>query len=244
MATPRLFIEEPLAAGAVLALAPPQAHYVTRVMRRGPGDALLLFNGRDGEWRAEIEAARKGCTATVVERTRPQAAGPDVWLVFAPVKRAPIDLIATKATELGVAALCPVITRHTDARRVNLDRLRANAVEAAEQCGRLDVPDCRAPAAFDDLVAGWPDGRRALLCDETGGGAPIAEALAEAAREPATPWAIVTGPEGGFADDEIQALGALPGALRVGLGPRILRAETAALAALACWQAALGDWTV
>ena len=242
MATPRLFIEEPLAAGAVLALAPPQAHYVTRVMRRGPGDALLLFNGRDGEWRAEIEAARKGCTATVVERTRPQAAGPDVWLVFAPVKRAPIDLIATKATELGVAALCPVITRHTDARRVNLDRLHANAVEAAEQCGRLEVPDCRAPAAFDDLVAGWPEGRRALLCDETGGGAPIARALAEAAREPATPWAIVTGPEGGFADDEIRALTALPGALRVGLGPRILRAETAALAALACWQAALGDW--
>ncbi len=240
---PRLFVDAPLAAGAALALAPPQAHYVTRVMRRKPGDALMLFNGRDGEWRAEIEAARKGCAVNVVECSRAQAAGPDVWLVFAAVKRAPIDLIATKATELGVAALCPVTTRHTAVGRVNLDRLRANAVEAAEQCGRLDVPDCRAPAAFDDLIAGWPEGRRALVCDETGGGAPIAQALAEAAREPATPWAIVSGPEGGFADDEIRALTALPGALRVGLGPRILRAETAALAALACWQAALGDWS-
>jgi 16S rRNA (uracil1498-N3)-methyltransferase len=242
MATPRLFVEQPLAAGAAFALAPQQAHYVTRVMRRKPGDTLRLFNGRDGEWRAEIAAARKGCSVTVTECGRPQAAGPDVWLVFAPVKRAPIDLIAEKATELGVAALCPVITRHTDARRVNLVRLRANAIEAAEQCGRLDVPDCRAPVAFGDLIAGWPAGRRVLLCDETGGGAPIAKALAEAACEPATPWAIVTGPEGGFADDEIRVLTALPGALRVGLGPRILRAETAALAALACWQAVLGDW--
>ena len=242
MATPRLFVDGPLAAGAALALPPPQAHYVTRVMRRRPGDALLLFNGRDGEWRGEIGAARKGCAVTVAERTRPQAAGPDVWLVFAPVKRAPIDLIATKATELGAAALCPVITRHTAVGRVNLDRLRANAVEAAEQCGRLDVPDCRAPVALGDLVAAWPDGRRLLLCDETGGGAPIAAALAGAAREPTAPWAVVAGPEGGFADDEVRALAALPGALRVSLGPRILRAETAALAALACWQAQLGDW--
>lgn len=242
MATPRLFVEQPLAAGAAFALAPAQAHYVTRVMRRKPGDALSLFNGRDGEWRAEIGPGRKGCAVSVVACARPQAAGPDVWLVFAPVKRAPIDLIAEKATELGVAALCPVITRHTEARRVNLDRLRANAIEAAEQCGRLDVPDCRAPVALDDMITGWPDGRRVLLCDETGGGAPIAAALADAARAPDVPWAIIAGPEGGFAADEIRSLAALPGVLRVGLGPRILRAETAALAALACWQAALGDW--
>ena len=236
----RLYVEAPLAAGGEVALTPAQAHYLGTVMRRSAGDTFLLFNGRDGEWRAEIAAiGRKRATATALERTRPQAAGPDLWLLFAPLKRTPIDHIARMATELGVAALWPVFTRNAAARRVNLGRLRANAIEAAEQCGRLDVPDCFEPASLDAVLAGWPAGRRVLLCDGSGGGAPLAEALDGA--EPG-PWAVVIGPEGGFAADEAAALAALPGCLRVGLGPRTLRAETAAAAALACWQTLAGDW--
>jgi 16S rRNA (uracil1498-N3)-methyltransferase len=159
------------------------------------------------------------------------------------VKRARIDYIAEKATELGVSVLQPVLTRHTAVERVNVDRLRANAVEAAEQTERLTVPEVREPIDLGKLLAGWPAGRRLLMCDETGGGPPIAEALSQlddAAR--AAPWAIVIGPEGGFADVELQALRRIKDVTSVGLGPRILRADTAALAALACWQALLGDW--
>lgn len=239
-AGPRLFVDEPLVADRVLGLATKQAHYVCRVMRRGVGDSLLLFNGRDGEWRADIATAGRGCTVRLDCQTRPQSAAPDLWLVFAPVKRAPVDLIARQATELGVAALCPVLTRHTAVGRINVARLRANAVEAAEQCGRLTVPECRVPVRLADAVADWPAERRALFCDESGDGAPIARALGEAAAS--GPWAVVTGPEGGFGADEAAMLAALPGAVRVSLGPRILRAETAALAALTCWQALVGDW--
>ncbi len=236
----RLYVEAPLAGGAEVALGAGQAHYLGAVMRRRPGDTVLLFNGRDGEWRAEIAALdRKRATARAFEQTRPQAAEPDLWLLFAPVKRTPLDRIARMATELGVAALWPVFTQNTAARRVNLERLRANAIEAAEQCGRLDVPDCFEPAPLDAVLAGWPAGRRLLVCDESGGGAPVAEALDGA--EPG-PWAVVTGPEGGFAADETVALAALPGTLRVSLGPRTLRAETAVAAALACLQALAGDW--
>ena len=242
---PRIYVDAPLGPGGAVALSAAQAHYLGAVMRRGAGDRLLLFNGRDGEWRAEIAAlGRKRAAATVESRTRPQADGPDLWLLFAPVKRTPIDRIARAATELGVSAILPVVTRRTAARRVNLDRLRANAVEAAEQCQRLSVPDCRAPVRLDEALADWPPDRRLLLCDETGAGNRIAEALDGALDcAPAGPWAVAVGPEGGFAADEIAALAALPGALRVGLGPRILRAETAAAAALACWQAIAGDWT-
>jgi 16S rRNA (uracil1498-N3)-methyltransferase len=241
---PRLFVEEPLVAGRSLDLAARQAHYVCNVMRRGVGDALLLFNGHDGEWRADIVTSGRVCTVRPTECTRPQTGEPDLWLLFAPVKRAPVDLIARLATELGVSALYPVVTRHTAVARVNVARLRANAVEAAEQCGRLTVPECRAPVPLDDALADWPAARRMLLCDESGGGAPIAPALDMAAAVSTTfdPWAIVTGPEGGFGEDEIAALATRPGVVRVSLGPRILRAETAALAALACWQARIGDW--
>lgn len=236
----RLYVEAPLAAGVEVALAPTQAHYLGTVMRRGAGDTVALFNGRDGEWRAGIAAlGRRRATAKALERTRPQTAGPDLWLLFAPVKRTPVDHIARMATELGVAALWPVFTQHTAARRVNLGRLAANAIEAAEQCGRLDVPDCFEPAPLATVLAGWPGDRRLLLCDESGGGAPVAEALGNT--EPG-PWAVIVGPEGGFAADEAAALVALPGCLRVSLGPRTLRAETAAAAALACWQALAGDW--
>ena len=241
-AAPRLFVEAPLDPGARFALTPDQAHYVATVMRRRAGDALCLFNGRDGEWRGRLVSVARGREAEVAieARTRPQADAPDLWLLFAPVKRAPVDHIARLATELGVAALRPIVTRRTVA-RLNLDRLRANAIEAAEQCGRLQVPDCAAPEPLDRLLAAWPGERRLLFCDETGG-APAAEALGSPRPGNPGPWAIAVGPEGGFAPVEAEAIRALPQSLAVSLGPRILRAETAVAAALALWQALLGDW--
>ena len=180
---PRLFVAATLAPGGTVDLAPAQAHYVVNVMRRGEGDSLLLFNGRDGEWRAEIGAVRRGrdLAAAVVERTRRQAPEPDVWLMFAAVKRAPMNLIARGATELGASALWPVLTRRTAVARVNLVRLGANAREAAEQCRRLTVPECFAPAPLETALAACRH-RRLLVCDGSGDGAPIARALsAEAA---------------------------------------------------------------
>ena len=240
----RLHLEAPLAAGRTVDLVPAQAHYVVNVMRRREGDSVLLFNGRDGEWRAEIAAARRGrqCTATVVERTRPAAPGPDLWLMFAPVKHAPMDIIARGATELGVSALWPVLTERTTVSRVNLARLRANAREAAEQCRRLTVPECFAPRPLAAALAEWPRERRLLVCDEGGTGAPVARALGAGTADASDPWAVLTGPEGGFAAADDRALAAVPGVVRMSLGPRVLRAETAALAALACWQALVGDW--
>jgi 16S rRNA (uracil1498-N3)-methyltransferase len=237
---PRLYVDADLTAGNEIVLSPAQSHYLGAVMRRGAGDGLHLFNGRHGEWQAEITALkRKIGAARPVTRTRPQTTEPDLWLLFAPVKRAPVDLMARMATELGVSALWPVITHNTVARRVKLERLRANAMEAAEQCGRLSLPEVFEPAPLDKVLDQWPGDRRLLLCDESGGGTPLAGALNGA--EPG-PWAVIIGPEGGFAPGEAEALAALPGALRAGLGPRILRAETAVAAALACWQALVGDW--
>ena len=244
MTVTRLFIEAGLTAGSEAALDEAQAHYLRNVMRRADGAPLLLFNGRDGEWKAELSLrGKKGAAAQVTEQTRPQAAEPDIWLCFAPIKRARIDYIAEKATELGVALLQPVLTQHTAVERVNVERLRANAVEAAEQTERLSVPEVRPPIDLMRLLSEWPAGRRLLMCDETGGGPPIVEVLAgldAAAR--AAPWAIVIGPEGGFAERELTALRRMKDVTAVGLGPRILRADTAALAALACWQALVGDW--
>ena len=240
----RLFVEVGLATGQEVPLDEAQAHYLRNVMRRPDGAPLLLFNGRDGEWRASLSArGKKGAAATVAERTRPQEPEPDVWLCFAPVKRARIDYIAEKATELGVAVLQPVVTHHTAVERVNVGRLRANAIEAAEQTERLTVPEVRDSIDLGRLIDAWPSGRRLLMCDETGGGPPIAEALAALDDESRrSPWAIVIGPEGGFAEAELEALRRIKNVTSVGLGPRILRADTAALAALACWQALLGDW--
>jgi 16S rRNA (uracil1498-N3)-methyltransferase len=225
-------------------LSEAQAHYLRHVMRRADGTELRLFNGRDGEWRATLALhGKKAAAALVAERTRVQTAEPDLWLCFAPIKRARIDYVAEKATELGVAVLQPMLTRHTAVERVNVERLRANAIEAAEQTERLSVPEVRAPIGLARLLAQWPAGRRLLMCDETGGGPPIAPTLAsldKAAR--AAPWAIVVGPEGGFAEAELAALRRIKDVVAVGLGPRILRADTAALAALACWQAMVGDW--
>jgi 16S rRNA (uracil1498-N3)-methyltransferase len=244
MSAMRLFTEADLSAGVDTELTEAQAHYLRHVMRRSDGAPLLLFNGRDGEWSAELALhGKKSASAQVRECTRSQAVEPDVWLCFAPIKRARIDYIAEKATELGVAVLQPVLTQHTAVERVNVERLRANAIEAAEQTERLSVPEVRAPVDLMRLLGEWPAERRLLMCDETGGGPPIAEVLAgldDAAR--AAPWGIVIGPEGGFASAELTALRRIKDVIAVGLGPRILRADTAAVAALACWQALVGDW--
>lgn len=244
MSTIRLFVEDALAAGAALRLSRDQAHYLANVMRRSIGDEISLFNGRDGEWRAVIEEQARGrCSVSPLEATREQQAGPDIWLVFAPVKRARIDFIVTKATELGVSALAPVFTGNTAVSRVNTARLRANAIAAAEQCRRLDIPEIHQPVTLEERLADWPTVRRLLVCDESGGGAPLAEVLLAArAKGETPPWAILTGPEGGFTPRELDLIIQNPVIIRIGLGPRILRADTAAVAALACWQAVLGDW--
>jgi 16S rRNA (uracil1498-N3)-methyltransferase len=244
MSVTRLFVEADLASGVEAPLSEAQAHYLRHVMRRADGAPLLLFNGRDGEWRATLALrGKKAAAAAVGERTREQAAEPDLWLCFAPIKRARIDMIAEKATELGVALLQPMLTQHTAVERVNVERLRANAIEAAEQTERLSVPEVRKPVELARLLADWPADRRLLMADETGGGPPIAEALG-ALDEPAraAPWAILVGPEGGFAAAELAAVRRMKNVTAVGLGPRILRADTAALAALACWQSLVGDW--
>ncbi|MDJ0893617.1 MAG: 16S rRNA (uracil(1498)-N(3))-methyltransferase [Alphaproteobacteria bacterium] len=236
----RLHVPDDLAADLVLGLSPGQAHYLRNVMRLASGADLALFNGRDGEWRARIDGIGKGwCSLVVRDQLRPQAEESDVWLVFAPVKRARLDFIAQHATELGVAALWPVFTRHTAVSRVNVDRIRANAVEAAEQCERLTVPEVFEPVPLDQAMAQWPTERCAFLCDESGSARPAAELFAGCAGAPA---AVLCGPEGGFAASELDGLRKLPFVTPVALGPRVLRAETAAIAALACWQALAGDW--
>ena len=238
--TPRLFVEDDLAAGAGLTLDGPRAHYLRDVLRLGVGAEVLLFNGRDGEWQAKVAATAKRSLDLGLEgQTRPQGPEPDLWLCFAPVKKARIDFIAEKATELGVSALVPVLTRRTNVERVNVERLRANAVEAAEQTERLTVPEVREPASLEQVLKAWPATRRLLIADETGGGRPILDALRDAQ---SGPWAVMIGPEGGFTREELDRIAALPGVLPVGLGPRILRADTAAVAALSCLQAAIGDW--
>ena len=238
----RLFLDQDLGDGDAIELADERAHYLRHVLRLEPGARIDLFNGRGGEWRSRLDAVGKGYATLIVEQQlRPQTPEPDLWLVFAPIKRARIDTVAEKATELGVAALVPVATQHTAVERVNVERLRAIAIEAAEQCERLSVPEVRTPVTLGKLLAEWPAERRLLLCAEAGAVRPIADALRAHADEIAAPWAVMIGPEGGFARSELDALVKLPFVMPVGLGPRILRADTAALAALACWQAILGD---
>ena len=237
---PRLYVAGDLGEGRTIEMPAGQAHYLKNVMRLAPGAAVTLFNGRDGEWSARIQSfARAACSASVETRLRLQAAEPDVWLLFAPIKRAPLDFLVQKAVELGVSRLQPVVTGHTDVSRVNTERLRANAIEAAEQCGRLSVPVVEEPLAFAAALDRWPSGRRLLVCAESGPARPIGEVLGEA---PAGDFALMTGPEGGFTTSELDGLRKLPFVTPIRLGPRILRAETAAVAALACWQSVLGDW--
>jgi len=235
----RLFVLDDLDTNAAVAVTPEQAHYLANVMRLGVGDELALFNGRDGEWRARVASiGKRGCAVQPVERTREQTVGPDLDLVVALVKRARLETIVEKAAELGARRVRLVVTERTNADHTRVDRLQAIAVEAAEQTGRLDVPAVTAPAKLAGLLADWPPGRPLMFCDEAGDAPPALAALAGRGRGP---WALLIGPEGGFSPAERTAIRALPAAVPVGLGPRILRADTAAIAALTLWQAALGD---
>ena len=222
-------------------LSDENVHRLRNVLRLASGATVAAFNEHDGEWLCHIDELRRSRGALKpIEQRRAAEAIADLWLVFAPIKRVRLDWLVEKATELGVAALVPVITARTQAERVNRERLHVLALAASEQSERLSLPEIRAEVPFMRLLAEWPTERRLVLCDETGAGAPIVEALAEV---PAgAPAAVFVGPEGGFAETELDAIGKLSIVTRVGLGPRVLRAETAALAALAVFQAIAGDW--
>jgi 16S rRNA (uracil1498-N3)-methyltransferase len=233
---PRLFVRQGLAEGASFDLDAGQANYLGNVMRLGLGAEVLVFDGASGEWLARIaDVGKKRLTLTVESRTRDAETIPDVWLAFAPVKRAQTDWLVEKATELGAARLLPVNTRRTIAERVKLERLEAIAIEAAEQCGRTRLPQISEPVALKQLVA-RSDGARTLYFADERGGEPVVKAFAPG------PALILVGPEGGFTDDERALIRAAPGAVAISLGPRILRAETAALAALSAYMAIAGDW--
>ncbi|WP_375260416.1 16S rRNA (uracil(1498)-N(3))-methyltransferase [Palleronia sp.] len=237
--TIRLFVDHPLGQAQTVPLSSAQAHYLFGVMRRGAGEVIEVFNGRDGTWTAEvIEARKKAGVLACVEQIAPQRNAPDVWLLFAPIKKQRTDFIVEKAAELGAARIVPVVTEFTNAERVRQDRLQAHAVEAAEQCGGNYVPEVADATKLPDLLDGWDASRRILFCDEGRAGA--ADVLSGL---PAGPWAILIGPEGGFSDRERARLHSIDHAHPVSLGPRILRADTAAVAALTLWQQALGDWT-
>jgi 16S rRNA (uracil1498-N3)-methyltransferase len=241
---PRLFIPAAISAGATIALDKAQANYLGNVLRLSAGDTVLIFNGRDGEWAARVEQGGRRVVGLMPERqVRPQPAAPDLVYLFAPLKHARLDYMVQKAVEMGAGVLAPVLTRRTQVARVNLERMEANAVEAAEQCGILAVPAVREPVRLDDALAQLEPERLLVFCDE---GAPVADAIAALtqaegrAREAGI--AVLIGPEGGFDPAERNLILARPRTLRLSLGPRILRADTAAVAALAVVQAALGDW--
>jgi 16S rRNA (uracil1498-N3)-methyltransferase len=240
--TPRLHTHAELGSGLRVTLEQPQAHYLLHVLRLKAGDAVLLFNGRDGEWRARLESPGKRAVSVAVEdRTREQTEPADLHYWFAPLKHSRLDYMVQKAVEMGASRLQPVVTRHTQVTRVNLDRMQANAIEAAEQCGILTLPDISAPIALEQALAQREPSRLLIFCDED---AEVKDPLAalQSAREKRSPLALLIGPEGGFAEDERAMLLRAPNVLRLALGPRILRADTAAVAALALVQAVLGDW--
>lgn len=239
----RLFVTAPLAAGASVALDAGQAHYLRSVLRLEIGRRVLVFNGREGEWLAELARLdRSGGEALAISRHRPQTEEPDLWLLFAPIKGDRVDRIAEKASELGVSRLQPVASRHTVIGRVNLERLRARAAEAAEQCERLTVPEVVELRSLREVLEGWPGERRLFVCAEAGPARAAADVLREAAASGrCAPAALLVGPEGGFSRDELDLLRELPFVTAIGLGPRLLRADTAAIAALALWQALAGD---
>lgn len=237
--TPRLYLTAPLQNGEEVTLDRAQGNYLRNVLRLKQGDEVLLFNGRDGEWRARLAGSgKRELSAAVGERLREQPSPPDLHFLFAPLKHARLDYLVQKAVEMGVSRLQPVMTRHTQVARVNLDRMRANVIEAAQQCGVLALPEVADPAAFTAAIAG--EGRLMVFCDED---AEVKDPMAALAAARGTrPLSVLTGPEGGFAEDERKALLERRDVVRISLGPRILRADTAAVAALALVQAVLGDW--
>ena len=233
----RLHVPQPLSAKAAVMPTPDQSRYLTQVMRLKLGDDLLVFNGVDGEWRCVIaEVQKKSLILRAEEQVRPQTTGPDLALIVAVIKKSRVETIVEKAAELGAARVRLAVTQRTNVDHVRLDRLDAIAIEAAEQTGRLDVPVVDDPEKLAVILDGWDPARRLMFCDETGG-APVASAVTEP-----SPWAILIGPEGGFSPEERERLRSLPFTTAVSLGPRILRADTAAIAAMTLWQAAVGDW--
>lgn len=237
----RLFVDGELGPGSGVEATAAQANYLKNVLRLGVGDPVLLFNGRDGEWRSEIATiAKRSLTLKTIERTREQEGGPDLVYLFAPLKRARLDYMVEKATEMGVSILQPVITRHTQAERVNTERMRAHAIEAAEQCGVLRLPEVREPVKLETMLRAWDRRRRLIFADES---ARRQDPLAVLrSLPPGGPIALLVGPEGGFDEAERANLNSLPFVTAISLGPRILRADTAAVAALALLNAVLGDW--
>ncbi len=238
--TPRLHVSQDLAAGAEFKLDPQQANYLVNVLRLGAGAPVLLFNGRDGEFAGALAGSRKSASLVVGAQTRPQEAPPDVDYLFAPLKHARLDYMAQKAVEMGARRLRPVITRHTQVARVNLERLQANAIEACEQCGVIWTPEVAPVEPLGEALRSWPAERLLVFCDEEAEQASPLDALAKARGEGGV--GLLIGPEGGFDDDERAAILSAPRVVRLSLGPRILRADTAAVAALTLIQATLGDW--
>jgi 16S rRNA (uracil1498-N3)-methyltransferase len=238
--SPRLYVEAPLGEGALVALGSGQAHYLTTVLRLKSGHRVLTFNGRDGEWSATIDVRKREVCLLVGARTRPQTTPADLHYLFAPLKSARLDYMVQKAVEMGASRLQPILTRHGQVARVNAERMRANAIEAAEQCGILALPEIGPAVALPRLIAALDPARCIVFCDEDAEVANPAAALGALPRR--SPLAVLVGPEGGFAEDERAALLGLPNVIRLALGPRILRADTAAVAALALVQAVLGDW--
>jgi 16S rRNA (uracil1498-N3)-methyltransferase len=242
--TRRLYVDAPLSPGVIFEVSREQAHYLVNVLRMPPGGELLAFNGKDGEWRCAVSInGRKSVSLSAIELTRAQTPSADLHYLFAPLKHARLDYMVQKAVEMGASLLQPVLTRHTHVDRLNVERMKANIIEAAEQCGILAMPSAAEPVRLDRLIAAWPDDRLLVFCDEDAD-ADLVATLREikSQRSAGLPLAVLIGPEGGFDAAERRDLLSCPNSVRVSLGPRILRADTAAVAALALVQAILGDW--